>query len=293
MSLYLEIPQLDPHFPYRLLLNDGMTIVYPHWHKEIEIIYAKQGRVNIGLDGEVITLEEGEMIYFSSGQSHYFLASPGSVRYVYQFDCKLFDEMFLRENEKDSLFVLFEEGENHSHYWPKQLARRIQNILLELFELEDSQQAGKNYLIYSLLYRLIGECYHFLPKKELEKNKKVPNTIQQKETLQRLNKVFDYIEMYYKEGITIDDVAQHVGFSPYYFTRFFKTNIGQTFMQFLTEYRIKQAQFILGNEKLPMAEVAENSGFTSVKTFHHVFKKVVGQSPLQYQKQMASLVSFE
>lgn len=293
MSLYLEIPQLDPYFPYRLLLNDGMTIVYPHWHKEIEIIYAKHGRVNIGLGGEVITLDEGEMIYFASGQSHYFLASPGSVRYVYQFDLKVFDEIALRKNEKDSLFILFEEGENHSRYWPKQLVKRIQTILLELFELEDSQQAGKNYLILALLYRFIGEYYRFLPKKKLEKKKKVPNTIQQKETLQRLNKVFDYIETHYQKGITIDDVAQHVGFSPYYFTRFFKTNIGQTFMQFLTEYRIKQAQFILGNEKLPMTDVAENSGFTSVKTFHHVFKKVVGQSPLQYQKKMTSLVLSE
>ena len=36
-------------------------------------------------------------------------------------------------------------------------------------------------------------------------------------------------------------------------------------MQFLTEYRINQAKFILANEKLPMAEVAEKAGFASVK----------------------------
>lgn len=55
-------------------------------------------------------------------------------------------------------------------------------------------------------------------------------------------------------------------------------------MQFLTEYRIKQAKFILSTEKLPMSEVAEKSGFSSVKTFHHVFKSEVGISPLKYQK---------
>lgn len=62
-------------------------------------------------------------------------------------------------------------------------------------------------------------------------------------------------------------------------------------MQFLTEYRVNQAQFILGNEKLPMAEVAEKAGFASVKTFHHVFKGAVGHSPLQYQKMMSYLSS--
>lgn len=67
-----------------------------------------------------------------------------------------------------------------------------------------------------------------------------------------------------RQVITIEDVAYYVGFSPYYFTPFFKTNTGQTFMQFLTEYRLNQAQFILGNEKLSMTEVAEKAGFASV-----------------------------
>jgi AraC-type DNA-binding domain-containing proteins len=57
-------------------------------------------------------------------------------------------------------------------------------------------------------------------------------------------------------------------------------------MQFLTAYRINQAKFILASKELPMAEVAVQAGFASVKTFHHVFKESVGQSPLQYQKQM-------
>jgi len=98
--------------------------------------------------------------------------------------------------------------------------------------------------------------------------------------------VFEYIESHYQDVLTMEETAKHVGFSPHYFTRFFKTNTGKTFMQFLTEYRINQAKFILANEKLPMAEVAEKAGFASVKTFHHVFKETVGQSPLQYQKQL-------
>ncbi len=84
--------------------------------------------------------------------------------------------------------------------------------------------------------------------------------------------------------------TRYVGFSPYYFTRFFKANTGQTFMQFLTEYRVNQAQFILGNEKLPMAEVAEKAGFASVKTFTMSLKGLY-HSPLQYQKMMSHLSS--
>lgn len=71
-------------------------------------------------------------------------------------------------------------------------------MLLELFQLENIEPQGKNYLILDILYRFVGECYRFLPKQHTKKEQKVPNTIQQKETLQRLNRVFDYIETYYQ-----------------------------------------------------------------------------------------------
>ncbi|KAF1302067.1 helix-turn-helix transcriptional regulator [Candidatus Enterococcus willemsii] len=286
MSLYLEIPQLNKQFPYRFLLNDGMTIVYPHWHKEIEIIYANRGRVNIGVGESVVTLEEGEVIFFASGEPHYFLASPDSERYVYQFDLKLFDESILRK--ETSLLSLFEQGERHSRNWPSSFRQTVIALLVELAELEEEESMGMNYLIMSNLYRLVGECYRSLPRKE-EQVAVTPTAIHRKETLERLNQVFEYIENQYQEVITVEDVAKYVGFSPYYFTRFFKKNTGQTFIQFLTEYRVNQAKFILANEKLPMVEVAEQAGFSSVKTFHHVFKEAVGQSPLQYQKKMADL----
>lgn len=285
MSLYLEIPQLNLQFPYRAFLNDGMTIVYPHWHKEIEIIYASRGQVKIGVDDMVVELQEGEIFFFASGEPHYFLASPDSERYVYQFDLKFFDETFLRETE-ESLLNLFAAGERHSRNWDAAFQVKMTELLVELYQFEAQQPAGKNYFVLANLARLVAECYACLPKRTEQKKKKTSNTIHRKETLERLNQVFEYIENRYQETITIEDVAKYVGFSPYYFTRFFKKNTGQTFVQFLTEYRINLAKFILANEKLPMIDVAEKAGFSSVKTFHHVFKETTGISPLQYQKKM-------
>ncbi len=42
MNFYLEIPELDRHFPFRSFINKGDVLCYPHWHKEIEIIYVTQ-----------------------------------------------------------------------------------------------------------------------------------------------------------------------------------------------------------------------------------------------------------
>lgn len=285
MSNYLEIPKFTTNFRFRTFSDDGFVIVYPHFHKEIEIIYAQNGTVNIGIEDNVIELQEGEIYFFASGQAHYFLASPESERLVYQFDLNLFDEALLQDTEH-SLTKLFEEGEPHSKHWSESLRSQTKPILTQLFNIEQQQPPGKKYLTLGLLQQMIGLFYQELPKRTPKKTVIKRSKIRSKDTLDRLNQAFDYIEHHYQKPISIDEVARVVGYSPYYFTRFFKGTTGQTFMQFLTDYRINQAKFILANEKLPMIEVAERAGFSSVKTFHHVFKKIVGLSPLQYQKSL-------
>ena len=180
-------------------------------------------------------------------------------------------------------------SEPHSEHWPEPVRRQLLNLLVEMFHFNETEMLAKKYFILGNLYRLIGEMYEHLPERQFLRVKETPRAVHRRETLERLNEVFEYIENHYQETMSLEDVARYVGFSPYYFTRFFKKNTGQTFLQFLTEYRINQAKFILANERLPMAEIAERSGFPSVKTFHHNFKDVVGISPLQYQKQLLEI----
>lgn len=110
------------------------------------------------------------------------------------------------------------------------------------------------------------------------------DSLQNQEVIDKMDQIFTFIEERYGEPIQLEDIADVAGFTPHYFTRFFKRNTGVTFVQFLTEYRINMAKSILGTEELPMIEVAEKAGFNSVKTFHHVFKENVGISPKKYQK---------
>lgn len=273
MNVYLERTKFEEKLLFRAFINDGMTIVYPHWHKEIELIYSIHGTVNIGVGDEIVHLSEGEIYFFASGEPHYFLASPNSERTVYQFDLSLSNEKQLKSVEDGSLIELFETGEKHSSKWSKSLVSDIKQLLQQLFEEYEKNNQGKKYALFSLLFQLITTFYRRLPQTQLEVKKGAKaSTIKYKENLELLDRIFSYVENHSEESLTLEEVAKYSGFSSYYFTRFFKANTGMTFMRFLTEYRINQAKFILANEKVPMIEVAEKSGFASVKTFHHVFR---------------------
>ncbi|WP_348920492.1 AraC family transcriptional regulator [Enterococcus rotai] len=290
MSVYLERPEFEEPILFRAFINDGMTIVYPHWHKEIEIIYSIRGTVNIGVGDEIVHVAEGEIYFFASGEPHYFLASPDSERIVYQFDLSLFDEKNVKSANDCSLIELFETGEKHSSKWSKSLIVEMKKLLQQLFVEVEKDAPGKNYALLHLLFQLITTFYRRLPQTQIKVKKGAKSsTIKYKENLEQLDRIFTYVENHYEESITLEEIAKFSGFSSYYFTRFFKANTGTTFMSFLTEYRINQAKFILANEKVPMIEVAEKSGFASVKTFHHVFKEQVGISPLKYQKKFLEI----
>lgn len=285
VSLYLEIPEWNHMLPFRAFENEGEVVVHPHWHKEIEVIYVTKGMVNIGYDNQLFQVNEGEIFVFGSGESHYFLASPGSNRIVYQFDLGIFQNNMIKQKDYKEIVTLFEITENLSRFWGRETEQEMRIILESLFQEGQKQNKGYNYAILSLLNQLLVVYYREIPKKthKLSEGNFVESTLQ-KQTLERLNEVFIYIETHYQEVITLENIANHVGFSPYYFSRFFKKNTGQNFSQFLTDYRLNQAKYILSHENVPMIEVAERAGFNSVKTFHHVFKEHMGISPLKYHK---------
>ncbi|MFI3620789.1 AraC family transcriptional regulator [Vagococcus fluvialis] len=285
MSLYLEIPEWPLSFPFRTFENVGEIIVSPHWHKEIEIIYVAKGSVNIGYNDQIIQVHEGEIFVFGSGETHYFLASPGSNRKVFQFDLNLFRDSLFKNTSQVELTTLFKEAENHSIHWPFKVKEKVLNCLDTLFEEMNNLEIGYEHAMLSELLKLMTIYYRDMPKKTLaETSQSFVEAVNNHETLERLNAIFIYIEEHFEDVITLEEISKYTGFSPYYFARFFKKNTGQTFLQFLTNYRINQAKYILSHEKVPMIEVAERSGFHSVKTFHHVFKEHVGVSPLKYQK---------
>lgn len=284
-SKYLELPQMDSRFPFRCFIDYGQGLVYPHWHKEVELIYVIRGSIKIGVNDELVTLNEGQVFFFDSGATHYFLASPESRRLVFQFDDKMFHEGIEGSQNGDSLKEIFRTRENLSANWPAEVEAEMIYYLGKLYDEEIAREEGYVFATLQHLYGMLALFSRRVPEKNSQMKKALKDdSLQNKETLARMDKIFAYIEANYNQGVTLEEVARYIGFSPHYFTRFFKRNTGTTFVGFLTEYRLNMAKSILGTEELPMIEVAERAGFNSVKTFHHVFKDNVGMSPLKYQK---------
>lgn len=99
-----------------------------------------------------------------------------------------------------------------------------------------------------------------------------------------LRKAQRIIRREYRKPLTLDSVAEDVGWSPSYLSRVMSRETGKTFKEHLTETRVARAMDILRKPGVKVYEVAEQVGFPSYRQFSVVFKGLTGLRPKEFQK---------
>lgn len=99
-------------------------------------------------------------------------------------------------------------------------------------------------------------------------------------------KATEWIKDHYHEEITIKDVSEELTISESYLSRLFKTYTDYTFVEYLTNYRIKIALHLLKDHTIKVYEVSEKVGYTDPKYFGTLFKKSMGVSPMEFKNRL-------
>jgi len=88
-----------------------------------------------------------------------------------------------------------------------------------------------------------------------------------------------FIDANFHRDISLEEVSRETGLSPQYFSRFFKEETGENFIDYLTRIRITEAIKLLKNQKLSVKEVSYQVGYNDPNYFSKIFKKITGLSP--------------
>ncbi len=103
-----------------------------------------------------------------------------------------------------------------------------------------------------------------------------------------LHKAKEYIETHYTESLTLEQVAEYVELSPFYFSKLFKDRFGMTFIDYLTEIRIQKAKAEMIDPGKSLKEICYSVGYKDPNYFSRVFKKATGLSPTEFRKTTVS-----
>jgi len=101
-------------------------------------------------------------------------------------------------------------------------------------------------------------------------------------------RVLAYIESNISRGLRVADLAGVVHLSISHFSRAFAESFGQTPFAYVTVRRIRYAQVIMLNTRVPLSQVALDCGMCDQAHFTRVFRKTVGISPSLWRRQFQS-----
>lgn len=87
-----------------------------------------------------------------------------------------------------------------------------------------------------------------------------------------------YIEEHYAEDFSLEVVAEYLGISGGYLSRLISAEQNKTFVECLTETRIRAATSLALETRLPIREIAKRCGYSNTTYFCRVFKKYTGKT---------------
>lgn len=102
-------------------------------------------------------------------------------------------------------------------------------------------------------------------------------------------KAIAYVEQHYQENLSMGDVCKSLLISESYLTKLFKENTDYSFIDYLTNYRIKKACELLKNPTMKIYSIAEQVGYKDQRYFSVLFKKIVGVTPKQFRETQMEL----
>jgi transcriptional regulator GlxA family with amidase domain len=100
-----------------------------------------------------------------------------------------------------------------------------------------------------------------------------------------------YIEKNYSEKITVDELASHLAISRRNLERRFKKVTYNSIVEYVQRVRIEAAKIVLEKGRENVNEAMYKAGYTDIKAFRTVFKKLTGLSPLEYRNKFSKAVA--
>lgn len=242
-----------------------------HTHNFPEIGIILEGSGVYHYNDEFVPVEAGDVLIFNPGVGHEsVIASPEECRM--EFFVGFTDISFagMRKNHID-----LRDGRTMLHTQGK-TRRAIFRICEEMEKENLARNPGWYFMLKSSLIQLLL----MIVREQMDAEPNGEDAEKPIEKRHLADQIADYLDEHYMERISLDRIAQKMYVSPYYLSKIFKSQIGESPIHYLIRIRMERAKELLrGDADLPITEVAEQVGYEDVYHFSKLFKKAYGIPP--------------
>ena len=241
----------------------------PHYHRAVEIIYILEGTATVFMNKQKYLLKPKDILVIDSMKLHELVYRKRKATGMLFEISKTYMKKYLPDIELMNIECcsLYREGKEEQ-------ISRLQQIMENIALLYKDHEHGFMLKSASLMLELVSiltedfssSVYNVIPGHFISR-------------MEHLGDIINYIEDNYRNPVSVQEAADHVGFNKEYFCRYFKKNSGYSFMDFLSNVRLNHIYQDLMFTTDPVSEIIDRNGYSNIKLFYSKFKEKYGCTP--------------
>lgn len=226
------------------------VMVSEHWHDFYELLYILDGEAKQIINNIEFTLHPGDILLISPGDIHSTVSTiDDSYVSVIVFTLK------------DKIPTIYYSTKNNNK---QEMSKYFSQINREY----TFKEKGHQFIIQGLILQILG----LIDRKGNELISNLNNYTEE------AIMITDYIKNNIHTQLTLQSVATYAGYSPAYFSKYFKELLGISFKKYLDKMKILAAKSML-SEGLTVSQTAERLGYDNISSFCRTFKRITENSP--------------
>ena len=248
-----------------------------HSHDHLEIAFMLSGSGKYRIDDVIYEVNEGDLLILNPGVKHQALV-PDAENALTEFFVAVADVQF----KNQPLNTLPMPMEGPIWHTSGEFRQKMIRICASMEAENAISWQGRYFMMKAYLMQMLL----LIVKQQSE-----PVELKTGYAFESVNKkyvveqIINYFEEHYAEKISLDQIAENMYLSPFYVSRIFKSEIGDTPIHYLINIRLERAKVLLqmgayGN----IQEVAQMVGYEDAYHFSKLFKKRYGYPPSKVEK---------
>lgn len=237
----------------------------PHTHNHMELFYIVGGKGQFLIQDQLYPVNVNNLVIINPNVTHTEVSlNAQPLEYIVLGIEGI--ELATSESSNGQFNIL-------DHFESVEISSCLRNILREMEQkntgYEDVCQAYMEILIIRLMRSTALA---------------VPSEPQRISGNRQCAAVKRYIDLHFKEALTLEQLAEDAHMNKYYLSHAFKREYGTSPINYMITKRIEESKYLLAETDLSMSQIAQLLGFSSLSYFSQVFRRTQATTPMEYRQ---------
>ena len=247
------------------LTNESM-----HSHQDIEVVYMIDSEAEI-LTEDPFVLKKNDIAVINSGEEHMIRSKQNAIAFRVSIPYRILGKLSSDESIYFHCNSALYTSNNYSS-----LERLLELLLLDYLKVSMDDLSGTCSILFQIIHTLFEDF-------KVDRNRIGDRS--GKKQRDKIDRILNYIHLHYFEPLSLLDIAERFKMTETYLSRYFKEKVGQNYVNYLNDVRLRNAVADLTQTEKTITEIALDHGFSTPSVFNRYFRSRYDKTPSAYRNE--------